>query len=692
MQKKPEQPQFISGDNAQTVVAEVNQKMELWRTDKRPYEIIWFITAAFTRGLQYAVWNDILQKIETKEAPAHRIRLTINRILPKFKARQAKFLKNRFDRQVVPASTDREDQLNAKATKLALDYVFRKEGMERKYREALNWSNICGKSFMWFYWDESKKARIKDPFTGQVVEDAQGDVCVDVSSPFEVLVPDHSISNIGKQPEIMRVRQMPLSDIYARYPKLKGQLQAEEASPEIFHYKQQIASINSRSTGLGLNSASSSEDKKKGETALVKELFTAPNGKYPQGRYVVVIGEHLARYVGTLPYEMHVNSSNPYPVVEFPDMDMAGQFWPPTLLEQLIGVQKEYNLLRSKLAEQVRLMAHPKVLVPVQAQFPEGAWTTEPGEVVRYLTAPGLPAPQVINFPNIAQDVWNALKLIKEEFDEMTNLYPASQGAVGQATSGFQTNLLQEAVDSIHAPDIRLHEMAMEEACYKMRKLMHFGYDVPRLLSVTSRNLLPDVIEFSQENIDENAEIVVWTGSALSNSPAVRTQQVLELWGSGLLSGQGDPEKIRQTLKLINMNGIGELQEATARDEQAARLENESTKNGQPIDRPVPWENHQIHWETHADFLKSPEAKMLGPELRDAMIEHLIFTERYINPNQAITTALELGRQDLVPMLQPPAPPQPPPTPQQPQMQGQPQQPPMDPNQPPPMEGPPTNQ
>jgi hypothetical protein len=339
-------------------------------------------------------------------------------------------------------------------------------------------------------------------------------------------------------------------------------------------------------------------------------------------------------------------------------------------------------------------MAHPKVLVPVQAQFPENAWTSEPGEVVRYLTAPGLPAPQVINFPNIAQDVWNALKLIKEEFDEIPNLYPAAQGAVGQATSGFQTNLLQEAVDSIHAPDIRLHEMAMEELCYKIRQLMHQGYDVPRLLSVTSRNALPAVIEFSQENIDEHAEIVIWTGSALSSSPAVRTQQVLELWNSGLLSGNGDPEKIRQTLKLVNMNGIGELQETSARDEQAALLENEAFKSGQEVPRPMPWENHQIHWETHADFLKSPESKLLPPEVQQLLIEHLIFTERYINPNQAITTALELGRQDLLPQLQPPAPPPPPPGPMDPNSQP-PMGPPPNPESPPPpqmMEGPPTNQ
>ena len=681
---KPQAMQFIGGDTAEGVVSSTNEKFELYRSDKRAHEVIWFITSAFTRGLQYVIWNDYLQKLEQKDAPPHRIRLTINRMLPKYKARQAKFLKNRFDPQVVAASTDPEDQMNAKATKQALDYILRKEHFERKYREALNWSNICGKAFMWFYWDENKPARIKDPQTGQAVQDIMGDVAIEVSSPFEVLVADQSISYIGKQPEIMRVRQVSLDDIYARYPNLKGQIQPEEATPEIFQYQRQMSTVTTKGTGMGLGNASSNDNAKKGETALVKEHFTAPCGKYPKGRYVVVIGTTLAKYVPELPYEFAYTQNNPYPCVEFPDNDLAGQFWPPTLLEQLIGVQKEYNLLRSKLAEQSRMMAHPKVMVPAQSQFPENAWTSEAGEVIRYLSAPGLPAPQVINFPNIAQDIWNALKLIKEEFDDITNLYPASQGAVGQASSGFQTNLLQEAADSIHAPDIRLHELAMEEACYKIRKLMQLGYDVPRLMSITSKNLLPNVIEFSQENIDESAEIVVWTGSALSNSPAVRTQQVLELWGSGLLSGNGDPERIRQTLKLINVNGIGELQETTARDEEAARLENEAVKNGNPLNRPMPWENHQIHWETHADFLKSPESKLLDPQLYSSLVEHLIFTERYINPNQAITTAMELGRQDLIPELQPPAPPQPPqpPQPGPPQPNG-----PASPNLPPPPQG-----
>jgi hypothetical protein len=77
---------------------------------------------------------------------------------------------------------------------------------------------------------------------------------------------------------------------------------------------------------------------------VVKELFTKPNGKYPNGRYVVVGGNVLLKQMDELPYEF--GGENPYPVVEFVDVQMAGQFWPTTIVEQLISLQKEYNLIQ----------------------------------------------------------------------------------------------------------------------------------------------------------------------------------------------------------------------------------------------------------------------------------------------------------------------------------------------------------
>jgi hypothetical protein len=642
--------------DSKDLAAEVNDKFTKWREQRRPYESTWFLTTAMVRGLHNVYWHDILQRVRLREEPEYRHRSVINHMLPKFKARQAKFLKNRFDPLIVPASTDREDKMNAEATQMALRYITRKLAWESKYRSVLNWANTCAKGFIWISWDESAIGRMKNPMDGQVTEAALGDIHLEVGSPFEILVSDLGVAHIGEQMEIMRVRTRTKAEVLGRYPELREKLESGgDAISESFHFQRQIASMSQRGGG-------GQDSKELEKMYVVKELFTRPDSVHPKGRYVVVITDEVVRNMNELPYEYYLDPSNPYPVVEFPDMEVAGQFWPPTLMEQLTPLQKEYNTVRSKAVEQIKLAAHPKIIVSALSQFPEGAWTDEPGEIIRVLNPPGVAPPEVISPGNLSQDAWNLIRLLREEFDSVSNIYPASQGATGQASSGFQTNLLQEASDSVHAPDIRLHELAMEDLCRKIRKLMILGYTEPRLLSITNRNSLPYVMEFSTENIDEHAEIVIWTGSALSQSPAVRTQQVLELVDKGLLGNVGaDPEARRKALGLVNLYGIGELQAEERRDEEAARLENEDTKNAQPISHPYPWENHAIHWAIHTDLMKSPEAKILPQEQFDAMVEHLIFTAKWINPNQAVELALEFGRQDLLQELQPPPPPPPPP-------------------------------
>src|SRR5690606_28528860 len=127
----------------------------------------------------------------------------------------------------------------------------------------------------------------------------------------------------------------------------------------------------------------------------------------------------------------------------------------------------------------------------------------------------------VIKPDPIVADTWRHLDIIRQEMDTITNLWPASHGNTGGTNSGFQVNLLQEAANSVHAPDIRLHELAWEEAMYKLRRMAKQFYTVPRMLSVRGKNSGPEVFEFYQNNIDEHAEIRIFTGSALASSPAV---------------------------------------------------------------------------------------------------------------------------------------------------------------------------
>ena len=108
------------------MAAEVNQKYQQWRDQRRSYEQQWYINAAFDRGYHNANWNEQRGQLEVKAAPSWRERIVLNFIRPKNKARQGKFLKSKFMPTVIPASSDREDKLNAAASQSALEYILRK--------------------------------------------------------------------------------------------------------------------------------------------------------------------------------------------------------------------------------------------------------------------------------------------------------------------------------------------------------------------------------------------------------------------------------------------------------------------------------------------------------------------------------------------------------------------------------------
>lgn len=641
-------------ENKLELVAEVNRKYERWRNDRRPHEIQWFLNAAFVRGLQWVNWNDQRTRLELRDANVNKIRLTVNRILPKYKARQAKFLKNRFEPMVAPASTDYEDQLNARATKLALDYVLKRESMEQKYRQVLNWANTCGKGFLWLYWDAESLGRVKekDPITGveKVQEGKVGDPCVSVGSPFEVLVEDLGKEHIGDQFEIMRVRAEKVETLKERYKK--SGIKAEGNYTEMFQYQKQIANLNAKGVAGISTSTEGPGNEDEGDSAIVKELFTRPCGKYPKGRYVVVIGQEVVHYSDALPFEGWLDKKNPFPVVEFGDLEMAGQFWPTTLVEQMMGLQKEYNNLRSRGAENIRAMANPRILAPVQSKFPLNAFTDDVGQVIFYNPYPNVDKPEILQPVNIASDVWQAINVNKVEFDEVTNIYPAAQGQAGGSTSGFQTNLLQEATDSVHAPDIRSHEIAWETLCYKLRKMMAMGYTQQRMLTVVGKNFLPEVVEFSTSNIDEHSEIRVWTGSMLASSPAVKTEQVKEMYKSGLLGPMDDPATRRQAWTMLDIYGHEQFRQDAIADENLAHVENMEFSKGRPDDFwPMPTENHQVQWDIHTAKLKSNEIRSWPPERVQALIGHTVKHGFFINPQQAITLAANFERPDLVQLV-----------------------------------------
>lgn len=647
------------------VVAAVEQRFNDWRELRQPFERQWFLNAAFDRGNHYVEFHDGSRRLFTPKVPPHRIRMKVNRFQAKLRARTAKFLKNRPKPVVVPATTEYEDYANAKGTQKVLDYLWRKQKLEKKLRHAIHWAKYCGKGFWWFHWDPSQMARVvmqSQPGMPPVYGDqVVGDVLIEVGSPFEIFVPDLGIPDAGDQAEMIRAKLRLKKDVVARYKAEKPQqverMTSSGEQDTVFLYEKQIASLSNNQFG------GESRKDEMDERVLVLEYFQKPCPSEPTGKYCVVAGGQLLKEIKGMPLGMG-NLDNPYPMVEFFDQNVPGQFWPPTLAEQLVDLQREYNLLRSKLAENLRLMAFPKLLVAKQHQINRASWTSEPGEIVEYVGAPNLPPPQPWFPPQVNSDIWRAIDLIQKEFDDLTQIYPVTEGAAGATKSGFQVNLLQEAADMVHGPDIRAHELSVEESCVKIRRIIKQFYTVPRLVSALGKTYLPEVFEFSASQIDEMADIQIEVGSALPTLKAARQEAVMMLYRERLLGDPASPQVQRTALSLLEMGGVEEAYDLSKDDESQARMENRMAGQGQVarLQKPHIWEDHQVHWDMHCAFLKSEEFRQIDPMIAQQFKAHCVLHLRFLQPQLAMQMLMEEGlNQDpalvqAVQMMLPPPP------------------------------------
>lgn len=633
--------ELLSVEDPEQVVNDIYRKYEERRQLRRPYEIQWFLNASALRGFPDVRWNAELSRLETRREPKHRQRARINLIKGKYTARIAKFTRIPPGPSVVPATTDREDIFNARASQKALEYITRKVDLPQKWMTTMKWLPVTGKAFWALRFDEDAIGQTQLDGKAQPI---LGDVTVDFVSAFEMLVTDPGLECLGDQPEIMRVKMVPLKEIHERYGQEKPEvleIKAEAVDQEIFHYQRQIADIGSRYQGVTSRAMNAQEDQP--SYVLRIETFTKPCAKYPQGRYVVCAGRKILRQESSLPGDFSRVTENPYPFVEFSDGASPGQFYPDAFIESLIGLQSEYNRLRSQLAEHLVLHMFPKLLVPRQAGMSTDAYDNEAGEKIDYTALPGVEKPDFLKPANILTDIWNTMALIKKDMDDVSLVYPSAVGGSGGASSGFQTNLLQEAADQVHGPAIQQNAYALREAYVKLRRLMKLHYDIPRLVTIAGKNNIPEVFEFSQRSIDEQADIVIEPESLQPQMKTARMDMFRQMFLDGMFGNPQDPRVLKRVNEILR-TGFHEFDaDQQARDSEQAQLENIQMERGQPVKKPQPWEDHLLHWELHTDLFKSPQSEQWTPEQWQQNVLHALVHLNYINPMDALMMAQEYG-------------------------------------------------
>jgi hypothetical protein len=649
-------PEAAAAEAALKLASETTARYEKYRMFRQPHEGTWFVNAAMLRGQQKADYDADAATLVMPEAPSYAVSVELNKIRPKHRARMAKFFKNRPKPVVIPASTDYKDLMDARATERAIRYQWDRLRLESAYHDVRLWASVGSKAYWWLGYNENTLGRVEltDPITGRkrITPGVVGDITLEVGNVWEVLVADPTIAHIGKQPEILRVRAIQRKDAETRFPQIKAEQATGGRVADAKQTEDKLAGLKAGEHGM----VSVGEHK---DEVLLIERYVAPCGPYPKGRRIVVCAGILVDAADELPFEFYDSPTNPVPCVEFSDGDHPGQFWGTTFIEQLVPLQRMLNRVMELIVENAEAVSRPKIIVYKQHNLPDGAWTSAAGEVVELTYIQGLPEPRILQAANVSGDLWNIVNLLLRQFDDISQIHTASEGGGSGQESGYQTNLLQEATDAVHAPDIRRDELAIEDAAWKMRRIMKLTYDVPRLIAIGGENSGPEMLEFSNRQINDAAEVRIQIGSMLPDLKAAKAQIALEYYKGGLLGDPADPQVRRKALGMIDMAGYEVIHEEDKLDEDEASRENQALKTGVPVSAAKWFHNHAIHALKHEAYMKTPEFALLPDVQKLTFVAHLVTHYDFLNMPLAMGLRSQYGLQ-AVPIAAPPPPDVPP--------------------------------
>jgi len=622
----------------------------------------WKINLAFYKGKQYVFYNRKARRIESLpvddgDKPRYRVRLVSNQIAPNTQSLLSRLVKSKPQFYATPGQASYEAQKATQVAENLLDYWWDAFHLTEKREEAMLWAIICGNGFWKITWDDKAGPGMKvmvDP-DGQPIVDPlvkyyfdqtlsemgidsdqfekrifQGEIRVDVMSPFDVLL-DDSAQVFEDCKYAFCVHALTSDEVFNRYGvRLKPNAvnkYPDETLPGAFGNLEARTQENVRTVYYG---------------------YFVPGDKYPDGRFVVFTKDpSIILYDAPWPYPFQE-----LPLVKFPGMRIPGQLWDTSVVEQAIPIQKELNRTLSQMIEYKNLTLKPQMIAPVGSL--RQRVTDEPGAILEYNPVAGK-IPEQIPLPSLPGYVFDSLQDLGARLKDIFGLNEVVEGSVPpNVEAGVAIDLLQEAATDRLAPQIMLMERALERCGNLMLQLAQQYYTEPRTLIITGSGSKPKVERFDDADLIKGVSVKVEAGSGLPRTRAGRQARVMQMLQMGILS----PTKAYKYLDMADFKSLQMQFEADEEqamrehdklidggiiNEQAAKQAQEqlmmSMMQGGDIDpqllqqsveaglQPLAYENKAIHLEAHSSFMKSAEFETLPDMIRDQFYKHFELTQ-----------------------------------------------------------------
>lgn len=613
-------------------VAWYQQKYEEAKNFRAYAEPDWFLNLSFYQGNQWVKWTKT--RLTDVKLEDWRVKLVDNRIMPTVVARVAKKTSNRPTFVCEPATGDEAAIDNTEVGEKILTHDWDALSLNDKHLLAEFWSEITGAGFWKIYWDstagdnedfvyaEDGKAltgtgggpmKASDPNYQEamsilkqngvdtsgfnVKKLAQGDIAVDVITPFE-LYPDPHATSLNDCEWIIE-EKIRSKNYVERFYGVKD-VQEDVNVP--------VGITQSRSM------SQSNSDQAKG--VRVFEYFCRANNDFPNGRWAVWFNDKVVREVD--------GPASPYagfPYVMFSSNLVPGRFWPQAVTTHLRSPQTNLNKIESQIMENAQRIGNPTMFVSKGSGIqPKG----KVGGIAYYNDIVQNPIPQYLAPPELPEYLREQIGQIENSFNEISGVHDISQGKVpAGVTAASAINLLLEADDTRLGPEIQLMEHTLGLAGQYILELRAKWTPDARTVRLAGEDGMWDIFQFKKDMLEKVVNVRVEAGSGMPHSKAAKQAAMQEVLNMALQYGIPlNPKAMRSFFRDFEMGGLDKLFADLEEDESQIMRENRRMYNGEsfPINEQ---DNNDMHIEGHYREMKTSKYEKSDNDIKGRFVAHV---------------------------------------------------------------------
>ena len=600
--------------------------------------LLWY-TGQYDHSKEYrlSLGGNREEKLTPKKVP-----LVVNHMFDLTEQRIARLSRFKSNVKALPVNDEFEDKKSAQFADLILRQLNRQNQFDLKLQEIERWNAVFGEMYLNVEWNQRIGDKDKK---GERI----GDVQYTLAPPFFKLF--DSKRHYTQSKWVIEIHEvLHVEEVKKKY----GKKVEADGRTSVYSYEFLKDYFHSKQT----------------DEVVVYRFVYPPDEFLEEGAYILFTDTQVLQMADVYPY-----SHGKFPFVRITDIDVPNRLHGMSLFEHLKPIQHNYNKTTSLISKNIFLVAHPKIMMP------EGAAKIESmGNAATAVTFRGPIPPSVVTFAPNPPEVYAFRDKLKQEMEQVGGVYGVSRGApppgirAGIALQFLEEQELQRANTSIVKHNnfiVEVNEMAIAVAgdYYKTDE----PADDSRLVRILGNNNQYQIKTLANVNLSGPYSIIIQNTTALSDSRAGRTQQIIDLAQNipGLLSRE-------QMADLLELGAPEKFYDIATAALRSAESENEEILRGEEVSAPDVYEQHIVHWKAHTIIIQGRFYKEDVPaEYKQRMAEHILVHEVFLleaamnNPEAAAevrtlngfplfyTPTPEEQAYLITGQVQPPAPPQP---------------------------------